>query len=185
MPVSEDAPGSERLKRALEALEARLALLKVPARRVLESEWDELDPAIRALIPGWVKALLTEYAVGGAVLECIGPGGSDVRPFSFFLPADYSVVLADGLLRDLVSQGLFPIASEADGSVWIVRLESGRESEVYLLEHSAWDGGVPTFRNGLAFATGGLWLLLSCMAVSEESSYAPDGEQVLTWYRTR
>jgi hypothetical protein len=75
----------------------------------------------------------------------------------------------DGLYRRLIEFGFFPFAFESDGSVWLATTAHGPAGEIYLLELSSWDGGLPTQKNGLIYAHKSLAHLLSAMAVNNES----------------
>ena len=176
--MTETAGLPDSLTAAVRNLEERLALLQVRARKVEPAEWDALPPEIATLVPSWIQQMLGGYAVAGAVLEArdpVQPGGP--RLLSLFTPESYAAILADGELRELVDQySLVPIANESDGSVWGVRSSDGAIGSVWLLEHSAWDGGMPGKTNGLRFAAHGLAHLLCSMAVSEASYYSDEGE---------
>jgi len=62
-----------------------------------------------------------------------------------------------------------------------MKLMAGPAAEIYLLDQSTWNGGEPSRRNGLVFASSRLALLLSSMAVSEASYRDPASASFLPW----
>jgi len=73
-------------------------------------------------------------------------------------------------IRDCLKRiGFFPFANESDGSVWLATVANGPSGKIYVLEHSDWDGSLPTKENGLIYAHKSLAHLLSAMAVDNQS----------------
>ena len=160
------------LQKAAESLEARLTLLRAPTYKIPASEWRGLDLAIQALVPGWLSALLKNYSFAGLILEFQNHNKEYRWPttFGFFLPVSFAQYFQSGsLYLDLIACGFLPFASEEDGNVWLLTSKDGPHGAVYLLDHSAWGGGMPNRDNGLIYAHRDLPSFLSCMAVSDET----------------
>src|SRR5580698_7045127 len=85
------------LIKAARSLEERFQILGVPTRRLPQAQWDMLSEDIRAVIPAWVPALLSNYAIAGAWLE-FAPleETSSTGMFQFFWPENYANDLKSG-----------------------------------------------------------------------------------------
>jgi hypothetical protein len=173
------------LVRAARSLEERFELLHVPSRKIPEAEWTRLPEAIKRLIPPWIQILLKNHSLAGGVLEYRDRTRTYVRQFAFFEPPSFESGFEEGsLLLRLIRFGLVPFANEADGNVWVVGLDEGPTSAIYLLELSGWNGAEPDKANGLVFATRTLAHLLAAMAVSEASYYnGHESKSCVLWSR--
>jgi hypothetical protein len=163
---------SDELVQAAAALEKRLQILCAPSFKIPSAGWETLPADIRSLIPPWIPALLSNYNLVGAGLQFEHHDRHSTWPilFSFFDPQSFAMILKQGgYYRSLIEFGFFPFANESDGSAWLATMANGPSGKIYLLEHSGWDGGLPTKENGLIYAHKSLAHLLSAMAVNNES----------------
>lgn len=151
------------------------------------AEWNQLPSQVRELIPGWLMTALSNYRIAGGVLESRGKGPDPLRLFSFFAPRDFEIILADdSVWRGLLVSGYFPFANESDGNAWVLGDPLAPESDVSLVELSAWNGAEPSKSNGLIFGASRLSLLLTNMGVSEASYYeSPAGSARGMWHREK
>lgn len=174
---------SPDLVQAARTVDERFSLLKVPSRKILESEWGDLPSKIRSFVPAWIPVLLSTFRLVGGVLEYRDFKRPSTRQFSFFAPTDYASALEAGsLFGDLPRSGFIPIAYEYNGSVWVKRINEDFSGAIYLLSLPDWNGGQPTLTNGLVFASTRLSLLLASMGVSEVSYYErPGGITSVLW----
>jgi hypothetical protein len=172
---------------AARCLEERFLLLRVPTRRVSLPEWDAVPTGVRRLIPHWIPDLLASHALAGGVLAYADRRKPYERVFGLFGPRDFTTQLEAGnTYWGLVEFDYLPFAYEADGNVWVTRIHDGPSGEVFLLEHSDWDGGMPGKGNGLVLAAGRLAFLLASMAVSVMSyDHEPQGPRCLMWHPER
>jgi hypothetical protein len=176
------------LLKAARNLEERFQMLRVPARKATEAEWNVLLPGVRRHVPLWIQSLLSRFSLLDGVLEYRDSKNPYVRQFSFCEPDEYAHELEEGKERweVLPTFGFVPIAYESDGSMWVTRIADGPLGEIYMLEHSGWDGGEPTKKNGLVFASSRLSLLLASMGVSEVNYYeSPAGITSLIWHKEK
>jgi hypothetical protein len=182
--MTERTPLPDDLALAARCLEERFHLLQVPSRKIATSEWDAVPGRLRSVIPDWIPELLEAYALAGGVLEQADKQKPYERVFGFFGPRDFATQLEDGSRYwGLIEFGYLPVAYEADGCVWVTRMHAGPSGEVFLLEHSHWDGGQPSKGNGLVLATSRLAFLLASMAVSPMSyDSEPQGPRCLMWH---
>jgi hypothetical protein len=194
--MTEVSPGSQMTDRrplpddlvlVARGLEERFRLLQVPSRKTSSAEWEVVPVELRRLIPDWIPDLLEAYALVGGVLEKGDRQQPYARVFGFFGPRDFVTQLEEGSTYwGLVEHGYLPFGYEADGCVWVTRTQNGPSGEVYLLEHSDWDGGEPRKGNGLVLAASRLAFLLASMAVSPMSYNSdPRGPRCLLWYPER
>jgi hypothetical protein len=166
------------LVEAAQALERRFQILRVPSYKVPPEEWEPLFPHIPSLIPAWIPALLSNYALVGGGLEY--PHHSIRKytwpvQFGFFAPRNFMTDLVDGdEYPELLRFGYFPFANDNE-NLWLSSLADGPSGKIYWLEHSGWDGDQPDVRNGLVYAHRNLAALLSCMAVTDASIPWPVG----------
>jgi hypothetical protein len=179
----------EELEKAARTLEERFMMLRIPARKIAAEEWNSVPADIRRHIPPWIEVLLSQFALAGAVLEYRDHKNPYVRQFSLYKPDEFTQGLKDaeiGCLGILPKYGFIPIAYEQDGSMWVTRIAAGPSGEIYMLDHSGWDGGEPTKQNGLVFAGSRLSLLLASMGVSEGSYYeSPAGITSVIWHKEK
>jgi hypothetical protein len=146
--------------------------LHAPSFKIPSAEWEALPDDIRNLIPPWIPALLSNYSLVGAGLEFDNYEKHRTwqNLFSFFDPPSFvMIVKKNSYYRPLIEFGFFPFANESDGSVWLATIANGPSGKIYVLEHSDWDGSLPTKENGLVYAHKSLAHLLSAMAVDNQS----------------
>jgi hypothetical protein len=168
----------DELVKAARNLEERVQILRLPVYKISQADWNALPEEIRGLIPSWIPAMLTNYSLVGTWLEFENNGEQPYpTTFSFFAPRNYASDLKQGSeFLDLVKFGFIAFANEeGSGSVWVTRIADGASGKIYLLEHTAWDGSVPTDKNGLVFAHENLARLLTAMAVSNANFSRNDG----------
>jgi len=167
----------DELIKAARNLEERFQMLRVPSHKIPPAEWEAVHAEVRRHIPTWIEALLSSYSLAGGVLEYEGQNNSYIRHFSFYKPDDFAYQLAEGQQRFevLLTFGLVPIAYEFHDSMWVMKIDDGPSGEIYLLNATGWDGGEPTKKNGLVFASSRLSLLLASMAVSDVSYHEESG----------
>jgi hypothetical protein len=159
----------QELIRAARSLEERFQILGLPAYKIPPAQWDALPGEIRAVIPAWVPALLSNYSLVDAGLQFEPLEGTSANgTFWFFRPDSYAVDLVPrGEYRELIDFGFFPFGyEEASGSVWVATIADGPAGNIYLVEHTAHGPGKPTPDNGLHYAHRNLACFLSAMAVS-------------------
>src|SRR5690242_14163804 len=163
------------LARQAANLEERLQLLRVPARKVPESEWAALPPEIATAIPTWITVLLSGYALANAFLEYDDRLQDYTRYFRLAEPEDYKVLLEkEALWWELLQAGFFPFAWESDGDVWVLDGRGSQSGKVYLWDHSnCCPNDPPSLDNGLRFASSRLEFLFASMAVSASSYKRP------------
>src|SRR5262245_38447877 len=132
------------LELAAAALETRARLLRIGTKRVSSEQWDSLAPHLQ-IVPDWYRRLLTRFSLYGIGLEYRDWQQSYVRLFSFAGPEDLNSTLAeDSDCRPLVEAGFVNLGYESNGSLWVIERPFRASSAVFLLDHSDWDGGVPT-----------------------------------------
>jgi hypothetical protein len=167
MPDESSLP--EELAVACRALEDRLRIAKIPSYKIKPGEWEDLPADIYALVPVWLMRLLESYAVAGAFLEYRDRIQKWQRVFSFLVPGDFKIVMETGsMFRQLIPFGFVPIASEANGDMWLARLAGGPAGEIFLFMYSDWDGvSVPSEDDCLVIAATRLAVLLAFMAISK------------------
>jgi hypothetical protein len=158
------------LIRAARSLEERFQILRLPAEKSPQAQWDALPGEIRAMIPAWLPALLSNYALAGVWLE-FGSfrGDSLARMFAFFGDPDfYAKELLPGWeARDLVEFGFLPFGwEEGSGSWWVASVADGAAGKIYFLERTGWGPGKPAPDNGLHYAHRNLACFLSALAIS-------------------
>ncbi|HEY5041833.1 MAG TPA: hypothetical protein VIK53_07505 [Verrucomicrobiae bacterium] len=169
---------SDELAKAARNLEERFQILNLPVSKIPRADWDALPEEIRSLIPSWIPALLSDYSLAGAWLEFENNREQPYpTTFAFLWPENFAGDLKAGSeYRDLIQYGLLPFAyEEGSGSVWVATIANGASGKIYLLEHTAWDGDMPTDKNGLVFAHENLARLLTAMAVSNANFSHNDG----------
>ena len=157
------------LAKAARSLEDRLQILGLDACKLPQAEWDALPQRTHAVIPAWVPALLSNYAIAGVWLEFKSfEKGSCARMFGFEGPASFAQVLVPGSEAwAMVEFGFFPFGcEEGSGSLWLATAADGPSGNIYLLDLSSWNGEKPTPDNGLYYAHRNLACFLSAMAVS-------------------
>jgi hypothetical protein len=160
----------ENLVTAARNLEERFRLLGVPVWKASNDDWSGLSQEVRNLIPGWIPTLLKEFSLLGGQLEYKRPDQSRLLAlFSFHEPRSYQVRKSDGSYElyyaKLATHGFIAIAS-AEGDEWLVRINEGPSSKVYLLDRSSWDFDEPTEQSGLQYAHNNLASLLMTMGVT-------------------
>lgn len=69
--------------------------------------------------------------------------------------------------RVLLSMRLAAIGEGEDGDFWVVNTSEGVDGPVYYVEHTAWDGGLLHFNNGLTFAAPNLAQLIAGFSLSD------------------
>jgi hypothetical protein len=159
----------EELVKAARSLEDRLQILGLDACKFPQAEWDALPQRTRAVIPAWVPALLSNYAIAGVWLEYESfRTDSLARMFAFNGPSGFAQELAPGSEAwAMVEFGFFPFGyEEGSGSLWLATAADGPAGNIYLLELTSWAGEKPTPDNGLYYAHRNLACFLSAMAVS-------------------
>ena len=157
---------TKELDDAAEALSTRLRVLGVPTRKIALREWNALPGSIHKMIPYWLPSLLAKYSLHGCVLQhSVGPAQWR-HGFFFWGPKEYKRNLAGKnffYLRDEIHEkGLAMIsdATEGESNMWLVDLEKGPSSPVFLLDRGAYE---------VFYACEDLACFISTMAVDEES----------------
>jgi hypothetical protein len=159
----------DELIRSARTLQARFEALKVPSRKVSESEWDWLPSEVREIIPQWLPVLLQDFSLLGGVLSFTDRYVENYCFFSFWDPVTFARAHRQERFTDLLECGLFPFAEDSYGSVWLTRSPEDAAGPIYLLLREEWTSECPSEDNGLVFAASRLSLLLASMAVSEKS----------------
>lgn len=174
----------EELRVAAANLCQRALLLDARTSTVPPAAWQEFAPE---LVPKWWISLLAEFPLAGLVLEYRGHPQASVETFGFMAASEYQAIFGDSDFHlRLTSHGWFPIGAGSNGDLWLTRAVDGTASEVFLLDHSGWDGGEPTRRNGLRFASSRLSYLMLTMGISEASYYSrTEGPTRILWYPDR
>jgi hypothetical protein len=163
----------EELAKAARSLEDRLQIPGLDACKLPQAEWDALPARTRAVIPAWVPALLSNFAIAGVWLEFESFRKDSLgRMFAFNGPANFAQELAPGSEAwAMVEFGFFPFGfEEGSGSLWLATAADGPAGNIYLLELTSWAGEMPTPDNGLFYAHRNLACFLSAMAVSNANN---------------
>ena len=169
---------TRELMESASLLESRFRMLNVPTWKVPIEEWNSLPSNIQKLVPNWIPILLANYALTGAILECLNKNQRWPRYFWFNRPADYEKVLEDvgdtSLEQEVLNEGLVPISDENNGDMWVTSISGGPQSPIYLYQHSGGDK---------LFASSRISLLMASMAVSEKSFELSTWKKVsVMWY---
>tara|TARA_B100001971_G_C17986259_1_gene429966 strand:+ start:97 stop:672 length:576 start_codon:yes stop_codon:yes gene_type:complete len=174
----------EELKASVKNLEFRVQVLGVPTK--IET-FEALSSFTEEEFPAWWKECLTNHSVVNAALEYRAQEASYVQTFGIMGAEEYfNLIKEDHLKENLWGCGWFPVGAGDDGDLWVVSMNEGVLSPVYLLEHSAWDGSAPSEENGLVFAAARLSYLLLSMGISEVAYYRePHGPSRVIWYPDR
>lgn len=117
----------EELEAAFVLIESRLALLEAKATSISEAQWNSIDANLLALIPPWLKRLMSDFSVVGGVLEAPNYEKENDWNLYYILPAApffeerLRFILDDDVARELLlEKGLFPVAEETDSNFWVV-----------------------------------------------------------------
>jgi hypothetical protein len=112
--MTNEVPLPQELVEAALALQQRFQLLRVPTRKIPPAEWETLPQKVLALIPPWIRKLLSTYSLVGGVLECREKWPeTDWRNFAFWDPATFQqrLTCGDGIYeQDILGKGFVPIA---------------------------------------------------------------------------
>jgi hypothetical protein len=158
------------LARAARNLQERFEILGVSGKIIPRSNWDALTEDVHRLIPVWLPTLLSAYSIAGVWLRFdFRASTHDWDLLTFIWPEEYGAFFSDDCpVRDLIGYGFFPFArNEVNGSLWVTTIAGGPSSSVYFLDHSGWNGSVPTKENGLIVAHSSLAALIASLTIAE------------------
>jgi hypothetical protein len=164
----------DSLTKAAKSLDIRLDVLQVPRSKLRVEAWENYEARFPGVVPEWYKKLLHDFAFIDVYLELPHwrnqPWGAR---FWFRSPEDRLFFdMEDD--QEIVPNGWFPFAEEADANFWAMSAHATEDSPIVLISHT--DGGANS-EHGVIYAAHNLSHLLATAAVSSarKEHLTPDG----------
>lgn len=192
MPRSTKAPKLSRdLQLAAESLRLRIEICgSMPSPTTVREDWTPLIQFYGETFPQEYVEMMLAYPFDFAVLEyaCLNQvrqyPGSQYQDYidAMFrfrgpLAAPSERSLSVGYDKDFKAFGLVGIGEGEDGDMWVVRADSGLAGPVFLIEHTAWGPGMPSFDNGMTCAAPSFAHLMAGFSIRHFVSGEFDFEQ--------
>jgi hypothetical protein len=140
-----------RLEHAAALLAQRTNLTLPPYELYSEEVWSIIETKIPGLAPTWYRYMTQKYRLGGVYFHYpIDPQHDYIGAFCLPRPS-MALVLAyhEWPLPQLLSHGFCAFAEGEDGNIWVFRRDEESDPYIHFIRSTAWNGGPPTFENGL------------------------------------